>query len=284
MVEFEGWHHAYTYLRNVMDIMSIDGERGDGTFRLSTIYARHLAGRLMRWEGPFEVARIKAVKGMEDVLPLVDTHGRDLVVRVEALLQPNFEEMYGMIPKYIHDTICRLIPSWQEYVERRRYDGKPITIDLTSVVGYLMLWLLWRLSFLHRHSIRYHREMGLVGYFTNTIRTLAGVDYELACMVADCAQYIRGFAHVRARNIDAFKVLVEHVVMKGIEMDRALADNEYRIARAALRAAISMITLDGEGKDDVIRFMDELYLLFREGRYDALYSRLAFRQFVPAGG
>ncbi len=280
MVEFEGWHHADAYMRRVMDMLSIDRERGDGTFRLSKAYAMHLAGRLMRWEGPFEVARIKSRKIIKDMLPYRGSRS-NVIVKVEALLQPNVEEMYGMVPKRIHDIMCRIIPSWQSYIESRRYDGRPISIDLTSIGGYIKLWLLWKLSFMQKHSLRYHREMELVDYFTRVVKDLAMIDYELACMVADYAQYIRGFAHIRARNIDAFKTLVEYVVMKGLEMDGALKDEEHRITKAALRAAMNLITLDGEGKDKVIEFIDELYTLFKEGEYSRIYTRLALRQLVP---
>ncbi|MEM4285649.1 MAG: DUF6537 domain-containing protein [Candidatus Nitrosocaldus sp.] len=280
MVEFEGWHHADAYMRRVMDMLSIDRERGDGTFRLSKAYAMHLAGRLMRWEGPFEVARIKSRKIIKDMLPYRGSKS-NVIVKVEALLQPNVEEMYGMVPKCIHDIMCRIIPSWQSYIESRRYDGRPISIDLTSIGGYIKLWLLWKLSFMQKHSLRYHREMELVDYFTRVVKDLAMIDYELACMVADYAQYIRGFAHIRARNIDAFKTLVEYVVMKGLEMDGALKDEEHRITKAALRAAMNLITLDGEGKDKVIEFIDELYTLFKEGEYSRIYTRLALRQLVP---
>ncbi|MEM2020570.1 MAG: DUF6537 domain-containing protein [Candidatus Nitrosocaldus sp.] len=280
MVEFEGWHHADAYMRRVMDMLSIDRERGDGTFRLSKAYAMHLAGRLMRWEGPFEVARIKSRKIIKDMLHYRGSRS-NVIVKVEALLQPNVEEMYGMVPKRIHDIMCRIIPSWQSYIESRRYDGRPISIDLTSIGGYIKLWLLWKLSFMQKHSLRYHREMELVDYFTRVVKDLAMIDYELACMVADYAQYIRGFAHIRARNIDAFKTLVEYVVMKGLEMDGALKDEEHRITKAALRAAMNLITLDGEGKDKVIEFIDELYTLFKEGEYSRIYTRLALRQLVP---
>jgi indolepyruvate ferredoxin oxidoreductase beta subunit len=283
LVEFEGWHHADRYMRMVLAIINIDRERGDGTFRLSRIYAMHLAGRLMRWEGPFEVARIKTRKVITDTLHYRDAYGKgkDVIVKVEALLQPNVEEMYGMVPKRIHDTICRLIPSWPEYIERRRYDGKPISIDLTSIGGYIRLWLLWKLSFMHKHSVRYNKEMEFVEHFTRVVKDLAMIDYELACMVADYAQYIRGFAHVRARNIDIFNTLVEYVVRKGLEMDDALAYTDHRITKASLRAAMNLITLDGEGKDKVIKFMDELYTLFKDGEYNKIYARLAMRQLVP---
>ncbi|MEO9365960.1 MULTISPECIES: DUF6537 domain-containing protein [Candidatus Nitrosocaldus] len=283
LVEFEGWHHADRYMRMVLAIINIDRERGDGTFRLSRIYAMHLAGRLMRWEGPFEVARIKSRKVITDTLHYRDAYGKgkDVIVKVEALLQPNVEEMYGMVPKRIHDTICRLIPSWPEYIERRRYDGKPISIDLTSIGGYIRLWLLWKLSFMHKHSVRYNKEMEFVEHFTRVVKDLAMIDYELACMVADYAQYIRGFAHVRARNIDIFNTLVEYVVRKGLEMDDALAYTDHRITKASLRAAMNLITLDGEGKDKVIKFMDELYTLFKDGEYNKIYARLAMRQLVP---
>ncbi|MEM0029634.1 MAG: DUF6537 domain-containing protein [Candidatus Nitrosocaldus sp.] len=280
MVEFEGWHHVDAYMRRVMEMLSIDRERGDGTFRLSKAYAMHLAGRLMRWEGPFEVARIKSRKIIKDMLPYRGSRS-NVIVKVEALLQPNVEEMYGMVPKRIHDIMCRIIPSWQSYIESRRYDGRPISIDLTSIGGYIKLWLLWKLSFMQKHSLRYHREMELVDYFTRVVKDLAMIDYELACIVADYAQYIRGFAHIRARNIDAFKTLVEYVVMKGLEMDGALKDEEHRITKAALRAAMNLITLDGEGKDKVIEFIDELYTLFKEGEYSRIYTRLALRQLVP---
>ncbi|GBC72705.1 hypothetical protein HRbin04_00096 [archaeon HR04] len=284
LVEFEGWHHADRYMRMVLDIISIDREKGDGTFRLSRIYAMHLAGRLMRWEGPFEVARIKSRKIIPDTLHYRGAYGKgkdDVIVKVEALLQPNVEEMYGMVPKRIHDMICRLIPSWPKYIERKRYDGKPISIDLTSIGGYIKLWLLWKLSFMHKHSVRYNKEMEFVEHFTRVVKDLAITDYELACMVADYAQYIRGFAHVRTRNIDIFNVLVEYVVRKGLEMDDALAYTDHRITKAALRAAMNLITLDGEGKDKVIKFMDELYTLFKDGEYNKIYARLAMRQLVP---
>ncbi len=283
LVEFEGWHHADRYMRMVLAIINIDRKRGDGTFRLSRIYAMHLAGRLMRWEGPFEVARIKSRKVITDTLHYRGAYGKgkDVIVKVEALLQPNVEEMYGMVPKRIHDTICRLIPSWPEYIERRRYDGKPISIDLTSIGGYIRLWLLWKLSFMHKHSVRYNKEMEFVEHFTRVVKDLAMIDYELACMVADYAQYIRGFAHVRARNIDIFNTLIEYVVRKGLEMDDALAYTDHRITKASLRAAMNLITLDGEGKDKVIKFMDELYTLFKDGEYNKIYARLAMRQLVP---
>lgn len=273
LVDFEGWDHADVYIKNVMEILELDKQKGDGSFKLTQSYAKHLAGRLMKWEGPFEVARIKS-RYVHQLKP-------NMIVKVEALLQPNVEEMYGMIPKRLHDFICRVNPSWPEYIEKKKYDGRAVSINITSVWGYLKLWLLWKLSFLHKHSIRYHKEMEFVKHYTEMVKQITEIDYELGYLVADYAQYIRGFAHIRARNIDAFNILVNDVIRKGVEMDRALDNKDYRIARSAFISARNLITLDGSGKDKVLDFMKELDKLFEEKDYDALYAKLALRQLIP---
>lgn len=271
LVDFEGWHHAGVYVKNVMEMLELDMQKGgnDGSYRLVQSYAKHLAGRLMKWEGPFEVARIKCRK--------VPQTRPGSIVKVEALLQPNVEEMYGMVPKRLHEFICKAYPHWPEYIEKKKYDGRPMSINMTSVLGYLQLWMLWKLSFLHKHSVRYNTEMTFVKHYTDTVREITNIDYELGCLVADYAQYIRGFSFVRARNIDAFNTLVSDVLLKGVEMDRVLGNKNYRIARSAFIAARNLITLDGEGRDKALALMGEINALFDAREYDRLYQKLAIK-------
>ncbi len=272
LVDFEGWDHARVYADSVMEILDLDRQKGDGSFRLVSSYAQHVAGRLMKWEGPFEVARIKSNK--------IYSPKPDTIVKVEALLQPNVEEIYGMVPVKLHNLVCRMIPWWPEYIEKHKQDGRPMSVNITGI-GYLKLWLLWKLSFLHKHSVRYHRELAFVRHFTNTVKEIAEIDYELGCLVADYAQYIRGFSFVRARNIELFDILAHTVIKKCVEMDRALGNADYRIARSAFVAARNMVTLDGTGKDRVLRFMGELEDLFQKKKYGLLYAKLALRQLTP---
>lgn len=269
LIDFEGWQHANIYTNNVMEMVGLDKQKGNGSFNLSQIYAKHLAGRLMKWEGPFEVARIKC----RNVPPAKS----DSLLKVEALLQPNVEEMYGMVPKGLHDFICRVYEKWPEYIEKKKYDGKPMSIDMTSIGGYLKLWILWKFSFMHKYSVRYHKEITFVKHYTDTVKEITKVDYELGCLVADYAQYIRGFSFVRARNIDAFNTLVNDILLKAVEMDRALGNNNYRIARSAFIAARNLITLDGMGKDKALALMDEARTLFDAKEYDRLYQKLELR-------
>ncbi len=270
LIDFEGWHHANIYIKNVMEMLELDGQKGNGSFSLSQSYAKHLAGRLMKWEGPFEVARIKCRK----VLPTKS----DSLLKVEALLQPNVEEMYGMVPKGLHNFICRVYEKWPEYIEKKKYDGKPMSINMTSVWGYLKLWILWKLSFMHKYSVRYHKEITFVKHYTDTVKEIAKIDYDLGCLVADYAQYIRGFSFVRARNIDAFNTLVNDILLKAVDMDRTLSNNNnYRIARSAFIAARNLITLDGMGKDKALALMEEIRTLFGAKEYDRLYQKLELR-------
>ncbi len=275
LVDFEGWDHVRIYADSVMEILELDRQKGDGSFRLVSSYAKHVAGRLMKWEGPFEVARIKS-KNVYSTKP-------DTIIKVEALLQPNVEEIYGMVPVKLHNLICRMIPWWPEYIEKHKHDGQPMSVNITGV-GYLKLWLLWKLSFLHKHSVRYHKEMAFVRRFTDTVKEIAGIDYELGCLVADYAQYIRGFSFVRARNIEVFEILVHTVIKKCVEMDRSLENADHRIARSAFVAARNMVTLDGTGKDRILRFMGELEDLFQKKKYGLLYAKLALRQLTPVAG
>lgn len=272
LVDFEGWDHARVYADSVMEILELDRQKGDGSFRLVSSYAKHVAGRLMKWEGPFEVARIKSKK--------VSFPKPGTIVKVEALLQPNVEEIYGMVPVKLHNLVCRMIPWWPEYIERHKHDGRPMSVNITGI-GYLKLWLLWKLSFLHKQSVRYHRELAFVRHFTNTVKEIAGIDYELGCLVADYAQYIRGFSFVRARNIEVLDILVHTVIKRCVEMDQALGNTDHRIAKSAFVAARNMVTLDGTGKDRILRLMGELEDLFQKKKYGLLYAKLALRQLTP---
>lgn len=237
LLDYEGWHHVALYLQYVNEIMELDERLGDGSFALTQEYAKHFAGRLFKWEGPFEVARLKILK-KHDV-------PNNSIIKIEALLQPNIEEVYGMLPFAIHRALS-MIPGWPGFVHKNRYRGWPSVIDVTSLHGFLFFKALSALRFMHKHSVRYASEKEKIEHYTNAVKKRAQRSYDLGVLAASYAQNIKGFAHIREQNFACFDSLLE-LMDCGASMDEGSENGDYLLAKAAFQRAKAFVTLDGEG-------------------------------------
>lgn len=236
LLDYEGWHHVSLYLQHVNEIMEIDERLGGGSFLLTQEYAKHFAGRLFKWEGPFEVARLKILKKHE--VP------KNAIIKVEALLQPNIEEVYGMLPFAVHKVLSA-IPGWEGLIHKNRHRGWPSVIDVTSIHGFMFFKALAAFRFMHRYSVRYSHEKGKIRHYTDEVKKRAQINYGLGVFTASYAQNIKGFAHIREQNFACFDALLELMDFCST-LDEA-GDGGYPLAKAAFLKGKSFVTLDGEG-------------------------------------
>lgn len=265
LIDYEGWHHVRLYMGYVDEIIGLDKKHGDGSFALTREYAKHFAGRIFKWEGPYEVARLKALRKYEVK--------KGTIIKVETLLQPNLEEVYGMFPWKMHSLLRAIIPWWEGFLHRNRFRGYPSTINVTSLHGFLFFKLMGGARFLHKHSVRYRRELEKIRHYTDEITRRAEVDYGLGVILATYIQNIKGFAHVREHNFECFDSLMGLMDLC-IEIDRDWGNRDYSTAKGAFLKAKSFVTLDGEGKDKIVGLHSALKELYGKKDSEGVYRLL----------
>ena len=196
MISFDGISHGKWYLRLVEEIFRSDNE----PYNLTEEYARNLAGRIMQWDGPYRIAQYV----MYENLP--ESNGNQIII-MEKKLQPTLEEIIGMlpIPYFLYNRIPIFMKKWYH---RNKHRGKPRDIRTTSIFGFSFFWLIYKLRWVRRFSIRYKRETALISRIHQDIKYFLEKDHEVALNLAWYIGKIRGYAHIRSNHIYVYEKLV----------------------------------------------------------------------------
>jgi indolepyruvate ferredoxin oxidoreductase beta subunit len=117
-------------------------------------------------------------------------------------------------------------PKW----DRRLRFG--MHLKTTSVSGFLLMWLLSKWRPLRPISYRYREEQALIERWLAAVRHAAGLNYDLACEVAESASLIKGYGDTHHRGTSSF-----HKLLAALPDIESHADGAARLK--ALRAAAS---------------------------------------------
>jgi indolepyruvate ferredoxin oxidoreductase beta subunit len=169
--------------------------------------------------------------------------GRGEIV-VTDYLKPDLDEIWGVLPD-------RLVRPFVRWAERRWPHGRPTVgqhVRITTVSGFLRVWLLARLKPLRPISHRARQEHARIGRWLEAVRTCAAWDAALAVETARAAQLVKGYGDVRRRMLAVHEAILAATERAGrLEAGRGDGFAVSRALAAGLRALV-LAGPDGEAQ------------------------------------
>jgi indolepyruvate ferredoxin oxidoreductase beta subunit len=201
LIDYQNRAYARRYLERLDPVVAADRE----PWTLGQLVAKHLAV-WMTYEDAIRVADLKTrAARFRRILAEHAAGGAQIVVT--DYLKPDLDEIYGILP-------YRLVRPLAVFAERRWPHGRPTLgqhVKITTVSGFLRVWLLARLRPLRPISYRAHHEHRLMEEWLTAVARGARLDYGLGCEIARAAQLVKGYGEVRRRMTAALRALLRSV-------------------------------------------------------------------------
>ena len=254
LIDYQGPAYAEQFLAAVRPVYAVDRQAGGEArgLRLTETFARHLAV-WMTYEDAIRVADLKTRRGRFERIRQEMGAKRDQAVTVTDYLKPDWDEIYGIMPRLIADPFAR-------WAERRWPQGRPTLqqhVHTSSILGFLRIWVLGRLRFLRPHSHRYHLEHAAIGKWAAQVEASARLDYDLGCEVAQAAQVVKGYGDVRRRTLRSFHRLLDEVLVPVTDLDQRNG-RTYELSRRVLERGRRLILADPHGIEPAVKLAQDI--------------------------
>jgi len=203
--------------------------------------ARYLA-LWMTYEDAVRVADLKTRASRFERIRASQRQDAELVVT--DFLKPDLDEIWGVLPD-------RLVRPFARWAERRWPHGRPTLgqhVRITTVSGFLRVWLLARLKRWRPISYRSREEHARITRWLDAVRTCAARDEALAAEVARAAQLVKGYGDVRRRMTALHETLLAGVLRAAALEERRGTDYAVSTALAARLRALVLAGPDGEAR------------------------------------
>ncbi|HEY6258036.1 MAG TPA: indolepyruvate oxidoreductase subunit beta family protein [Xanthobacteraceae bacterium] len=222
--------YARRYLDWLSPIAAADARAGAGG-RLVAETARHLALR-MTYEDVVKVAQAKIdpARAARIAAELGASAGEPVVVA--DFLKPGIEEVCSILPAGLARRILSLAQR-RGWIERFHWG---MTIQSTSVTGFLRFWLLAKLSAWRPRSHRFGEEQRAIAAWLGLVEQAATQSAELALEIVECARLIKGYGDTHKRGSVNYARIVEAVVAPALAGDLPLSRAVDAIASARTAA------------------------------------------------
>ncbi|MBI4114644.1 MAG: 2-oxoacid:acceptor oxidoreductase family protein [Candidatus Niyogibacteria bacterium] len=212
LTEYQDEQYAERYLKMVISLLRFEKD-------ISTcIFAEHVVKHLANWMGyedAFRVAYLKTQPNRFKTILAEAEYKAGEVVEVVDYLKPDAEELYGLLPRWFVDAWAAMFDLlWSEKLfgerdaKRFAYEQKIVS---SSVVGFLKLWILSKLSFMRPYSWRFHHEWEAINEYVGDIEWAGVISYDLACSIAESARLVKGYGGIRRDLIGIRKEFVAFV-------------------------------------------------------------------------
>ncbi len=203
--DYQDLRYAGAYLDRLGKLHKLDGGGADGSYRLTSETARHLA-LWMSYEDAARVADLKTrSERFERMRQEVAAEPGQLVYAVE-FMHPSVQEFTDALPA----PIGRFIMT-REYlragIDKLINHGRRVPTG--KLRGFVLLRCIASLRRVRRSSYRYAREMRLIDRWLANIADVAVSDYELAVEIARCQRLIKGYGETHARGMRNFNTIME---------------------------------------------------------------------------
>lgn len=229
VADYQDMQYAEAYLDRLAPVVAVDTGGNDGTHRLLTETARHLA-LWMSYEDAIRVADLKTrAERFERFRGEVGAQPGQLVYVVE-FMHPRVEELCDILPAPLGRFVM------QRRVLRNLVDkmiNRGRQVPTAKLSGFLLLYMIAGLRRWRRFTYRYHKELQLIDGWLARILAAAAVDYDLAVEIANCQRLIKGYGDTHARGMRAFDAVIE-----ALERDD-LGEQAAEVARKLIDAAMA---------------------------------------------
>ncbi|OIQ81070.1 putative indolepyruvate oxidoreductase subunit B [mine drainage metagenome] len=229
LAEYQDVRYCDEYLNRLAPISDLDRQFGDGTNRLTTEAARHLAV-WMSYEDTIRVAAIKSRRKRMQQVSKVSMVTSKQLHQVHEFLHPQVEEIADTLPTSAGKWLLRskglggLI---------RRVSANGIKVQSTSITGYTSLYVLGRLTKLRRRSLRFGQEQVRIESWLTQVRDLATKDYDLAYELVLCQNIVKGYGETHKNGLANFNLIMSELPFLVSLPDAA---GQLRVLRSAALA------------------------------------------------
>jgi indolepyruvate ferredoxin oxidoreductase beta subunit len=241
MADYQDMRYAEAYLDRLVPVVAADTGGSDGTHRLLTETARHLA-LWMSYEDAIRVADLKTrSERFERFRGEVGAQPGQLVYVVEYL-HPRVEEVCDILPAPMGRFVMQR-SGLRNLVDKMISRGRQV--PTAKLRGFLLLHVMAGLRRWRRSTYRYCRELQLIDGWCARILVAAAVDYDLAVEIAKCQRLIKGYGDTHARGMRAFDTVIEALERDDLGehpadtarklIDAAMADEDGAALESALR-------------------------------------------------
>jgi indolepyruvate ferredoxin oxidoreductase beta subunit len=281
LIEYQDEAYARSYADRVLAI-----RRGDEPFdsggRLTQTYARHTAN-LMTYEDSIRVAalksdprrfeRIEADHGVEAGQPY----------RLREHFRPELEELYGLLPvKVVH---WFRPPEKEASIAASSASRRTLSVNLktTSLVGMALLKTMAALKWLRPNSWRRWKEEQLLAVYADQVEAFLDKSYDLACVVAQAGEMIRGYGGTRRRTEQLFHTYISEFLRPLVAIDeRYDSGGDYALTLRAVAKAQSVLKPTGDGFEEAVALARALQAHEHECSYDELLAMVLDFKATPA--
>jgi len=234
LVDYQDVRYAGYFLDRLNRIRVLDGsDESEGKpWLLTREVARYLA-TWMAFEDVIRVADLKTraarvARVREEVCAKADEP-----VEIIDYLKPGPEEFTAILPPALGRPILR-------WAQRRKSPERlhvGMHVKTTTISGFLLMWMLGRMRWVRRSSLRYRDENALQERWLTAVSRAAERDYGLAVEIAKCAHLIKGYGSTYHRGqgnfLRIFEAVVEPMVSNSAATDAAAAVRDAREAALA---------------------------------------------------
>lgn len=235
VVDFQDVAYGRDYVDRLIEVRAADeaaGGQGKG-WALTAAMARYLA-LAMAYDDVIRVADIKTRSGRFETFRADVKAGPDQIVHVKEFMHPRWQEICEILPRGIGRSLLDS-KGWNRLTAPLFNKGR--RIPTTSLWGFTLLFLLGRMRWMRRGSLRFSWEQTRIDQWFAMVVDLADSDYALALEVAGLQRLIKGYGDTHSRSLANF-----HRISRALPM-LAKSGDAAAIVRGLKAAALT----DDEG-------------------------------------
>ena len=203
LVDYQDADYARKYLARLTSILEVDDDQAR-SYRLTGEVARRMAAWMCH-EDIVRVAQLKTRPGRLGRIRQEVGAREGEPVEIVDFLSPGREEASGLLPA----PLFRLLLKGKDKTGKE-FSGLHLSWPTSSPWGYALLKFLASLRALRPYTIAFTQEQTAIETWLAAVHEAAGIEYVLACQVAELAAWARGYGDVRARGLACLENIFEN--------------------------------------------------------------------------
>ena len=233
--------YARLYLTRVSRVRAVDRTPDNSLIQEA---ARQLALR-MAYEDVVRVAQLKTARTRMQKVRAEIKAAPGEPVRVIEFLKPGIEEVCSLLPGFVARPLLRWASNRQ--LTDKLHVG--LTLNTSTVMGFLAIWLLARLRPLRRLGHRFREEQLAVDAWLDQVCAAADRSPELARQVISCARLIKGYGETHRRGRKNYERIKDSLITPALDGSMPIEESVNKIEQAVTAA---LADPDGVALGDVL--------------------------------
>ncbi|MEL6486907.1 MAG: indolepyruvate oxidoreductase subunit beta family protein [Pseudomonadota bacterium] len=213
LMDYQDAAYAKLFLSRLSHIASLDS----GDFAVTREVARYLA-LWMSYEDTIKVADLKVRRSRFERVRREVLAKDDQIVEVVEFMHPRWQEICETMPAglgrfaYSSRLLTKL---FAPLFKRGRF------VRTNSLIGFCMLFVLSRLRWMRRSTLRYHEEQERIEAWLDRIANWLPDSADVALEITNCQRLMKGYSDTFERGLAEFARMMDHVDERRDEADLA---------------------------------------------------------------